>query len=416
MKYHFECSGCGRTYHQPFLYLCPECAALNTKEQPPAGVLKTVYPYDEISSQYQGQRLFDELSLQRFLPLLPAESAESFGQLRVGQTPLYELPGLAQLPAGSKLLVKDDSQNPTFSFKDRASLLVAAWAKEHQVDTIVAASTGNAGSSLAGICAALGLKAVIMAPKSAPPAKLLQMIMYGATTVLVDGNYDAAFDLSIEATEKFGWFNRNTAFNPFTIEGKKTVAYEIYRQTCGHLPDVIFVPVGDGVILAGVYKGFEDLLRLGIIDSVPTLVAVQSEESDNLVRNFGSADFEVKPATTIADSISVDIPRNFRMAVGFLKHYGGACITVSDEAIVSAAARLAAASGIFTEPAGAAAVAGLLKWHGDGRLLPGQTALILATGSGLKDIRTPLSHITLPEAVAPDIGAVTRYLQKTGIR
>lgn len=412
MKYQFECCDCGAVFNEPFLYLCPVCSAHNTPGTPPAGVLKTVYPYSEIRRGRQASHLFDELLLQKFLPLLPIRQVESLGLLRVGNTPLYEVHALAGARKDIRVLVKDDAQNPTFSFKDRASVLVSAWAKEQGIDTIVAASTGNAGSSLAGICAAQGQQAVILAPASAPPAKLLQMVMYGARTILVDGNYDAAFDLSIRITERLGWFNRNTAFNPFTIEGKKTVAYELYRQTCGHLPDYIFVPVGDGVILSGVYKGFEDLLMLGIIHAVPVIVAVQSIDSDNLVRNYQSPEFVMKPATTLADSISVDVPRNFNMAVGFLAKYQGITLTVSDAQIIAAAGTLARCAGIFTEPAGAAAVAGFLKLLDSGFFAPNASVAILATGSGLKDVRTPLNHITLPKPVGTDVDLLIQHLTK----
>jgi len=162
------------------------------------------------------------------------------------------------------------------------------------------------------------------------------------------------------------------------------------------------------------YKGFEDLLKLGIISHIPIVVAVQSEQSDNLVRNLDADEFLIRPATTIADSISVDVPRNFRMAAGFLKRYDGEHMTVSDESIAIAAEKLARTTGIFTEPAGAAAVAGLLKWIDEGRLKTDETALILATGSGLKDIRTPLKHVLMPKPITPDLDSLIHYLNKTG--
>ncbi len=412
MKYHFRCSDCGKEFYQPFLYLCPECSVQNCDNLPPAGVLQTIYPYDVIAGKLSGKRLFDDLKDKHFLPLLPLNSEKSLGILRVGNTPLYDAGFLVDLPQSNKVLIKDDSQNPTFSFKDRASQLVSAWALEHDINTIVTASTGNAGSSLAGICASQQQRAVVFVPAAAPLAKLLQMVMYGATTIPVKGNYDAAFELSLKASDYYGWFNRNTAYNPFTIEGKKTVAFELYQQMCGKLPDCIFVPVGDGVIISGLYKGFEDLLKLGIIDRIPEVVAVQSEKSDNLVRNIDARDFQVKPATTVADSISVDIPRNFRMASGFIKRYSGKYVTVSDESILLAAERLARTTGIFTEPAGAAAIAGLLKWIREGRLEPGETAVVLATGCGLKDISAPASHLVLPEPITPNLESLTQYLKK----
>ncbi len=205
---------------------------------------------------------------------------------------MYHFQKLGKENLGFDLYLKDDSQNPTFSFKDRASYIVSAFAKENGINTIVAASTGNAGSSIAGICASQNQKAIVMVPASAPIAKLTQIVMYGATIIPVKGTYDNAFDLSIEASNQFGWYNRNTAYNPLTIEGKKTVSFEIFDQMKETLPDRIFVPVGDGVIISGVYKGFEDLLKLGFIEKIPTIVAVQSSGSDNLIRNIDKKVFE----------------------------------------------------------------------------------------------------------------------------
>jgi threonine synthase len=376
------------------------------------GVFKTVYPYLEIREKYQQNDLFRSLKERQFIDLLPISNAESLGPLKVGNTPLYSF--TLESTRGNKIAfyLKDDSQNPTFSFKDRASQLVSAYAKEQGIDTIVAASTGNAGSSLAGICASQKQKAIIIVPKSAPAAKLLQIVMYGALPVLVDGNYDAAFELSLQATKHFGWFNRNTAYNPFTIEGKKTVAYEIYDQLKGNMPSRIFVSVGDGVIISGVYKGFEDLLELGIIDKMPVIVAVQSDKSDNLVRNMNRDSFEMTPATTIADSISVDYPRNYFMAKSFLEKYNGEWLTVTDDEIMDAASVLAKNTGIFAEPAAAAAMAGMLKFAKVNDTSKQSPMLVLSTGSGLKDTKTPMQSITLPQPVKPNIEALSDYIAK----
>jgi len=270
-------------------------------------------------------------------------------------------------------------------------------------DTIVAASTGNAGSSLAGICASQKQKAIILVPESAPIAKLTQILMYGAKIIPVKGSYDDAFDLSIKATEEFGWYNRNTAFNPLTIEGKKTVAFELYDQLNGKVPDTIFVPVGDGVIISGLYKGFEDLLKLQIIEHMPTIVAVQANKSDNLVRNIESNHFEIKKSTTIADSISVDIPRNFYMAQKYLSDYNGECIAVSDDEILDASSQLSTNTGLFTESASAAAFAGFLSYKKKHKLSDNSNNVVLLTGSGLKDLKAVSSIVNMPKAIAPNL-------------
>ena len=406
-KYSYQCSDCSKQIPAgEIIYLCPDCSAKQLPNQPPLGVLKVIYDYKALS-----ELSFRELEENNFLQLLPVNDQKNFPNLRVGKTPLYKIDSIDGQVNDFELYLKDDSQNPTFSFKDRASAVVSAFAKENGIDTIVAASTGNAGSSLAGICAAQGQKAVIFIPSTAPKAKLTQIMMYGATLIPVAGNYDKAFDLSIEATKRFGWYNRNTAYNPFTIEGKKTVSFELFSQLKEHIPDYIFVPVGDGVIISGVYKGFEDLLEIGIIKKMPVIIAVQAAGSCNLVENIGKEEFVSTPSDTIADSISVDIPRNFHMAAGYITKYHGQTITVSDDDILRASSILAKNTGIFTEPAAAAAFAGFLDYKSRYLIPKSSSNVVLLTGSGLKDLNAvqPLFEIPLP--VSPDMHSVEDFLK-----
>lgn len=405
-KFIYQCSDCGKQIPAgEIIYLCPDCSAKQLPDQPPLGVLKVIYDYKTLS-----ELSFRELEESNFLQILPVNDQKNFPNLRIGQTPIYEIHSLDGQTNDFTLYLKDDSQNPTFSFKDRASAVVSAFAKENGIDTIVAASTGNAGSSLAGMCAAQGQKAVIFVPSTAPKAKLTQIMMYGATLVPVAGNYDKAFDLSIEATKRFGWYNRNTAYNPFTIEGKKTVSFELFSQLKAQIPDYIFVPVGDGVIISGVYKGFEDLLELGIIEKMPVIVAVQAAGSCNLVENIGKDKFRITPSDTIADSISVDIPRNFHMAAGFISKYHGQTITVSDDDILRASSLLAKNTGIFTEPASAAAFAGFLTYKNRYLIPKGSKNVVLLTGSGLKDLNAVQPLFEIPIPVFPDILSVEQFL------
>ncbi len=400
-KFHYQCVNCGKTYPASEIrYLCPECSAENRIGEPPKGVLKVIYPYEEIRKRNLD---FNMLNSKGMLDLLPIKTLESLPSLRVGETPLYSVKKIDDKPMLVDLLIKDDSQNPTYSFKDRASALVSAYAKEQRIETIIAASTGNAGSSLAGICASQNQKAIIVVPEKAPLAKLTQILMYGAKIVPVKGTYDEAFDLSIEATKEFGWYNRNTAFNPLTIEGKRSVAFELFAQMGEKVPDRIFVPVGDGVILSGVYKGFEDLLELGFIDRMPVMVAVQSDGSDNLIRNVFSDVFKIRESHTVADSISVDVPRNFYMTKQFIQKYGGEMISVSDEAILEASRRLSLNTGLFAEPAASAAFAGFLDYLNNRQLPSGSINVVLSTGSGLKDLKAVQQIISLPEAIEPTL-------------
>ena len=398
-KFNYVCINCGAQYNEAHItYLCPVCNESNTHNLPPKGVLKIIYNYQEL---IKTGITFSKLKQNNFLDLLPIGTLESLPNLHIGNTPLYSIDKINKSKLPFNLFLKDDSQNPTYSFKDRASAIVSAYAKEKGHDTIVTASTGNAGSSLAGICAAQGQKAIILVPETAPIAKLTQILMYGATIVPVKGTYDDAFDLSIKSTEEFGWYNRNTAFNPLTIEGKKTVSYEIFEQMNFAVADRIFVPVGDGVIISGVYKGFEDLLRLNIIDHMPTIVAVQSRKSDNLVRNIENTEFEIHKSTTIADSISVDIPRNFYMAQKYLRDFKGEYISVSDREILEASSTLSQHTGLFVEPAAAAAFAGLFAYKNNNKLSDNSNNIVLLTGSGLKDLTAVNSMVKMPEAIEP---------------
>lgn len=405
-KFIYQCSDCGKQIPAgEIIYLCPNCSAKQLADQPPLGVLKVIYDYKTLS-----ELSFRELEENKFLQLLPVNDQKNFPNLRVGQTPLYEIDSLNGQTFDFELYLKDDSQNPTFSFKDRASAVVSAFAKENGIDTIVAASTGNAGSSLAGMCAAQRQKAVIFVPSTAPKAKLTQIMMYGATLIPVAGNYDKAFNLSIEATNRFGWYNRNTAYNPFTIEGKKTVSFELFSQLKEQIPDYIFVPVGDGVIISGVYKGFEDLLEMGIIKKMPIIIAVQAAGSCNLIENIGKEEFVSTPSATIADSISVDIPRNFHMAAGYIRKYHGQTITVSDDDILRASSILSKNTGIFTEPAAAAAFAGFLDYKNRYLIPKASTNVVLLTGSGLKDLNAVQSLFEIPLPVSPDMHSVEQFL------
>jgi len=427
-KYYYRCNDCGAEYPSgDVIYLCPACRSKNKPGMPPKGVLKTLFDYDAIRNFVSAEILFGYLRNRGYLDLLPLQSLESLPPLRIGNTPLYRFEAFTGGQAVKRikgrvpellsdmdfdLYLKDDSQNPTFSFKDRASALVSAWAKEHHIGTIIAASTGNAGCSLAGICASQGQHSMIFVPANAPPAKLTQIVMYGAIIIPVRGTYDDAFDLSVKATELSGLYNRNTAYNPLTIEGKKSVSFELFDQLHQEIPDRIFVPVGDGVVLSGVYKGFEDLLKLGIISRMPVVVAVQSDGSPNVINNIGTEKFTSTPSRTIADSISVDVPRNFYMTVGYLKEYAGEWITVSDPEIVQASALLARSTGIFSEPAAVAAFAGMLKYHATQKIPAGTKNVVLLTGSGLKDLSSVRSVMKLPEPVDPDPKALEKVLKR----
>ncbi len=406
-----ECVNCGKHYTlEETEYLCPLCSNGNSSELPPMGVLKTLYDYTSLGQKAEKRNLFGYLAEKGFIDLLPINSLTSLSNLHVGNTPLYRLTIRDTASPPHEIFLKDDSQNPTFSYKDRASNLVSAVAKEKGISSIITASTGNAGSSMAGIGAAQHQKVIVLVPENAPLAKLIEIAMYGAKIVPVRGSYDDAFDLSVQATAELGIYNRNTAYNPFTIEGKKTAAFEIYSQMGEMIPDRVFVPVGDGCIIAGIYKGFEDLLELGLIDQMPEIVAVQAKGSSNLINNIRHDEFIAEIPDTMADSISVRIPRNYYLAKQYILKYEGQTIAVSDDAIRQAVVKLAGSYGIFAEPAAAAAYAGYLRYRQINNIGENSHNVILLTGSGLKDIKAIADQIRLPESISPSMAELKEKL------
>lgn len=419
--YIYKCTHCQREFSpadiEPKLhYLCPYCYSME-KNQPLKGVLKVLYNYKNIY-QLISREQFIQLPVGQFWrypQLWPLEFDARSGKLS-GVNPL-SLSGLA-LPAnqllrteieGKSVLVLDDTRNPTLSYKDRASILVALKALQSGIGEIAAASTGNAGSSLAGICARLGLQVHLFVPAGIPTAKRLQIQAYGARIYLVEGDYDTAFDLSLEISRAKGWYNRNTAYNPLTIEGKKSAAYDIFISTQGNLPDTIFVPVGDGVILSGIYKGFWELRELGWIEKLPRLIAVQAAGSNALVRYLKTGEFRFQPAHTVADSISAGAPRNLFMVAHAVRESGGEAISVPDEEILQAQRTIAREMGILTEPAAAVSLAGYLRFRSSGKMSPDEKILLMFTGNGLKDASAlerwnPVPPVRSPQEWKEELG------------
>lgn len=406
----FRCMLCGAEYGLDEVdYVCP----LHGDD----GILDVLYDYDTIGTRLSREALAasPERSIWRYRALLPVQPDAVVPPLRVGWTPLYPAPRLAEKVGLRTVWVKDDGVNPTASFKDRASALAVVKAQAAGAEVITTASTGNAAAALAGLAASVGLPAVIFVPKSAPPAKIAQHLIYGARVLLVDGSYGDAFELTLRVAREFHWYNRNTAYNPFMTEGKKTAAYEICEQLDWQVPDVVFVPVGDGCIIGGMHKGFQDFLALGWIDRMPRLIGIQAEGSAPLVEAFdrGLAAEDMVPvvAQTVADSICASLPRDRAKALAAVRQTGGAFLAVSDVEILGAIPTIAQATGVFCEPAAAAAYAGLVKAVDKGAVSAGERTVLLLTGSGLKDVGSAMKTVAEPPVVAPSLDAVREALR-----
>jgi len=405
-----RCVSCGREFSPDEVeYTCPVCG-------PRRGTLEVLYDYDALRKTitrgyFERER---DYSIWRYLPLLPIRDRSFIQPLRVGWTPLYPFSSYGRELGLKGLYIKDDGRNPTASYKDRASSVVVIKAQEKKKRVVTAASTGNAASSLSGFAAATDLKTVIFVPRTAPEAKVAQLLIYGAKVFLVNGSYDVAYDLAAEAAEEFGWYNRSAAVNPYLVEGKKTGALELAEQLGWDPPDLVFVGVGDGSVISGICKGFEELKRLGLIEKVPSVIGVQAEGSAPIAQaseryDGGEVKIEDIEAETVADSICVGKPRDIVKAVKYVHRNGGRFITVSDDEILGSIAILARRTGVFAEPAGAAPFAGLLKLASSGEIA-GKSAAVMVTGNGLKDPSAGRKAAGSPIEIEPDLKEVEKRL------
>ncbi|MDO4493762.1 MAG: threonine synthase [Clostridia bacterium] len=399
----YKCTICGREYpFGPELMTCPHCGE--------KGILDIVYDYKEVGKTLTKESLAAnrDNSMWRYRDLMPvAETTDVSKFLRIGWTPLYESVSLRNELGIKALYVKDDGLNPTASLKDRASGVAVAKAIELGYDTISCSSTGNAASSCAGSAARMGLKAVIFVPERAPEGKVSQLMIFGAKLVSVKGDYKATFDLSKAAIEKYGWYNRNAGINPVMIEGKKTVSLEIAEQLNFKPTDWVACSVGDGCTIGGVYNGFKDLYELGLIDRIPKILGVQSTGCCPFV-DAVAAGRELLPTeeNTLADSIAVGVPRNPVKALRAVEASGGKWIAVSDDDILATMRILGRTEGVFGEPAGVTATAGVIAAVKAGIIKSDESVTTISTGSGLKDVKNALRAAGKPTKCDPDLAAL----------
>ncbi len=404
-----KCVICGKEYGVDEIdYVCPDHGD--------EGIVDVQYDYDYIRKNFSKEdlRQSEDFTIWRYKPLLPVEPDSPVPPLTVGWTPLYDAPRLAANLGLKQVWVKDDGRLPTASFKDRASAIAVVKAQEKGADIITTASTGNAAAALSGLCASVEQPNVIFVPESAPQAKIAQLLVFGSKVALVKGTYDDAFELCLEAAKEYGWYNRNTGYNPYMSEGKKTASFEICEQLNWEAPDRIFVSVGDGCIIGGLHKGLKDLYAMGWIDKMPKIMGVQAEGSNYMYEAWKNNEDVLTKAPidsrTAADSISAGLPRDRIKAMAAVKETDGAYICVTDEEILSAIPTMARGSGVFGEPAGAAAYAGLIKAVEDGLVSADERIVVLNTGNGLKDVAGAMKSVELvgtkPYNIEPNMDAL----------
>ena len=403
-----RCVKCGREYKAiPNLTNC-ECG----------GILDIIYDYDYIKQNLTKEKLAarDDRSMWRYRELLPVEETTPNTPLRVGWSPLYKADRLAKELGIAKLWVKDDGQNPTASLKDRASAMAVAKAGEAGAKIIACSSTGNAASSLAGNAAAAGFKTYIFVPERAPKGKVAQLMTFGATVVSVQGSYEETFELSKQAIDKWGWYNRNAAINPYLSEGKKTVSLEIAEQLNWEMPDYLAISVGDGCTIAGVWKGLKDLYAIGFIDKLPRLISAQSTGCYPINRAIQeNKPWEPMEENTIADSISVGVPRNADKALMAIRESNGIAVNVTDEEILAAQKLLGRTCGVFGEPAGVTGTAAVKKACELGLIEKGATVVSVVTGNGLKDVANAIKSAGEPINIKPDLDLMVEEFAKRGV-
>lgn len=466
-RFYLKCSQCGKIYPiEKGRYLCDDCMKKQEKGKPLSGILlvdfnidnneieqaknvqknflktitKSILEKDNITSiknaiknkhKDSSINILTSIDVRKFLP------SSNIPDLPVGNTPIIRSKRLEEALGVQNLFLKWDGANLSGSFKDRASILVSSMAKKFGENDIVVASTGNAASSMAAIGAAMGQNIYIFAPSSAPTGKLAQILQYGAKLFLIDGSYDDAFDLSMKFTEETKFLSRNTGYNPFTIEGKKTISYELlfYKEFESIIkirhyknsnkttfyfnneincfiepPDFIFVPVGDGVIISGLIKGFLDLQKLGFIDRLPVIVGVQAEGSNYIYNAFNTGIFSGNYiSNTIADSISVNSPRCGYLAIDLIKQTNGFFTIVTDDEILSAQHLLSKTSGIFAEPSSSSTIAAIMK---NTSIIKDKRVVALLTGNGLKDINSSLKIFEVPKPIKNSFNSVMDYYNK----
>ena len=406
---HAKCVKCGKLYEAtPNLTNC-SCG----------GILDIVYDYDYIKANLTKEKLAArrDNSMWRYRELLPVEEDTPNTPLRVGWSPLYEADRLAKQLRIKKLYVKDDGINPTASLKDRASAMAVAKAREAGAEVIACSSTGNAASSLAGNAAAAGLKTYIFVPSRAPKGKVAQLMTFGATVISVQGSYEDTFELSKAAIDRWGWYNRNAAINPYLSEGKKTVALEIMEQLDWQVPDYIAISVGDGCTIAGLWKGLKDLHAIGFIDRLPRLISAQAEGCCPLNRAIETGEpWRPMEENTLADSIAVGVPRNADKALMAIRESNGVTVNVSDEEIMAAQKLLGRTCGVFGEPAGVTGAAGLKKLCEQGRIEPDATVVSVVTGNGLKDVANAIKSCGEPISIPGDMDLLLKAFAENGIQ
>lgn len=378
-----RCVVCGEIYPMEDRYECQRCG----------GLLQVFY--EESAGGAAGlSELADPAhsGLWRYHKMLPLEHTDNIISLGEGNTALVRAGNIYAGLGMKNLFIKNEFSNPTASFKDRPTSVGISVAKEHGASTVAVASSGNAGVSVAAYAAKAGMRCLACVPEKTSPGKVKQLISYGATVTFAPGGYSDCFGIVREACRKYGYANLTSTYvNPYTVEGDKTVAYEIFEQTGGTVPDWITVPIGTGPLLSGVYRGFQELLKMGLVSKMPRMLGVQAENCSPIVNGYHRESGRVEAWTGTEDTIAGGIADQLvgyegdgEYTIRLIRESGGCMTSLMEEEIWEVWRELSSKEGVFAEPTGATAVGGVKKMMQQGVIKPDDTVVALVTGHGLK--------------------------------
>ena len=392
-----RCRGCGRDYPVEPLNVCDFCF----------GPLEVVYDYDSISRSISRESIAaGPLTMWRYHDLLPVDADRAL-DMSTGFTPLVKADNLGRMLGLNNLYVKNDSVNPTFSFKDRVVSVASAKALEFGYDTLACASTGNLAGAVAAHGAKAAMKTMVFFPADLEKGKIVGAGIYGATLVAVDGTYDEVNRLCSELADNHRWAFVNINMRPFYAEGSKTLGYEVAEQLGWRAPDHCVVPAASGELHTKIWKGFSELADLGIIGSAATRMhLVQAEGCAPIVEAFDQGSMQVRPVRpkTLAKSLAIGNPAAGMYALQALEDTSGTAVAAREDRIVEGIRILAESEGIFTETAGGVVISGLKELAEKGIIKPDELTVAYITGNGLKT-QEAVEHIVKPVYTSPDFEA-----------
>ena len=402
-KIFLQCRECHKQYDSTFKYICDDCF----------GPLDVHYEFPEITKESFNGR---EQTYWRYFELLPIVDKSNIVSINAGMTPLVKAEKLGKELGLNNLYVKNDSVNPTFSFKDRPAGVAISKAKEFGLKSVGCASTGNLASATAAHAAKAGFPCYIFAPSDIEHAKIAQALSYGCEYISVDGTYDDANRIAAQIGDSKGVGVVNINMRSYYVEGSKTLAYEVAEQLGWKVPDQLVVPTGSGAMLNAICKGFEELESVSLIDKVSTMHmnCAQPRGCSPIVDAFKKNITDVTPVEnpdTVAKSLAIGDPGDGRYVLKRLKQYNGIAEETNNKEILDAILLLAKTEGIFTEPAGGVSVSVVKKMVEDGKIDKDETVVCYVTGNGLKATESIMELLSKPEVMQPDVAKISAVVK-----